>query len=148
MLGHLYVVRTSFAVADRPRKIVMSIYQRSCSQDPECLFQMDVLSGHSCRKSGSQNEETDRSILNRQRRNAVEERVDGVTATFPHGSQIAEITLEEDERLRVSADDLPDFYHTLGVSYARALTNVFGPWLSAEQARTCCPRAWAALAEE
>ena len=93
-------------------------------------------------------EETDRSILNRQRRNAVEERVDGVTATFPHGSQIAEITLEEDERLRVSADDLPDFYHTLGVTHAAALCNVFGPWLSAEQAWTSCPRAWAALDEE
>ena len=71
-------------------------------------------------------EETDRSILNRQRRNAVEERVDGVTATFPHGSQIAEITLEEDERLRVSAGGLPDFCHTLGVSYERALANAFG----------------------
>ena len=93
-------------------------------------------------------EESDRSILNRQRRNAIEERVDGVTATFPHGSQIAEITLEDNERLRVSADDLPDFYHTLGVSQERALSNVFGPWLSAEQARARCPRAWAALAEE
>ena len=71
-----------------------------------------------------------------------------MTATFPHGSQIAEITLEDNERLRVSADDLPDFYHTLGVSQERALSNVFGPWLSAEQARARCPRAWAALAEE
>ena len=34
------------------------------------------------------------------------------------------------------------------MSYERALTNAFGPWLSAEQARKSCPRAWAALAEE
>jgi len=57
-------------------------------------------------------DDTDRSILNRQRRNAVEERVDGVTATFPHGSLVGEISLRPDEKLRVSADDLPDYYHT------------------------------------
>ena len=93
-------------------------------------------------------EQSDRTIVNRQRRNAFEERVDGVTGTFPHGSQIAEMTLEEGERLRISADDLPDYYHQLAVSEARALSNVFGPYLSVEQVREHCPRAWAGLAEE
>ena len=52
-------------------------------------------------------EAQDRSILNRQRRNAVEERVDGVTPTFPHGSQLGEFALRPWEKLRISADDLP-----------------------------------------
>ena len=34
-----------------------------------------------------------RSILNRQRRNAVGDRVDGVTPTFPHGSLLGELVL-------------------------------------------------------
>jgi len=93
-------------------------------------------------------EDSDRSILNRQRRNAVEERVDGVTPTFPHGSLVGEISLREGEKLRVSADDLPDYYHTLAVTAERARTNAFGPTLSVAEAKRHCGRAWTKLSAE
>ena len=50
-----------------------------------------------------------------------------MTPSFPHGSTLAEIFLEECEKLRVSVDDLPDFYHWIRISYERILTNSFGP---------------------
>ena len=46
--------------------------------------------------------------------------------------------------LRVSADDLPDYYHTIQVTTARKVTNAFGPWLTPELARKHCARAWSA----
>ena len=93
-------------------------------------------------------EAQDRSILNRQRRNAVEERVDGVTPTFPHGSQLGEFALRPWEKLRISADDLPDYYHTLAVTSERARTNAFGPSLRSDEAKHLCGRAWAAMEAE
>ena len=87
-----------------------------------------------------------RTILNRVLRNAIEESRDGVTPTFPHGSTLAEIFLEECEKLRISVDDLPDFYHWIRISYARILTNGFGPPISHEEARKM--RAWERLTDE
>jgi len=87
-----------------------------------------------------------RTILNRVLRNAIEESRDGVTPTFPHGSTLAEIFLEECEKLRISVDDLPDFYHWIRISYARILMNGFGPPISHEEARKM--RAWERLTDE
>ena len=63
-----------------------------------------------------------RTILNRILRNATEEARDGVTPSFPHGSTLGEIFLEECEKLRVSVEDLPDCYHWIRISYERILT--------------------------
>ena len=87
-----------------------------------------------------------RPILNREKRNAVEETRDGVTPTFPHGSTLAEIFLGECEKLRVSVDDLPDYCHWFRVSEERVLTNGFGPPIPHEAARK--KRAWGLLSEE
>ena len=87
-----------------------------------------------------------RTILNRLRRNATEESRDGVTPSFPHGSTLAEIFLEECEKLRVSVDDLPDYYHWIRITYERILTNGFGPGIDYADARKL--RAWERLTED
>ena len=87
-----------------------------------------------------------RTILNRILRNATEEARDGVTPSFPHGSTLGEIFLEECEKLRVSVEDLPDYYHWIRISYERILTNAFGPAITHADARQM--RAWSRLTEE
>ena len=86
-----------------------------------------------------------RTILNRVRRNATEESRDGVTPTFPHGSSLAEIILAEGEKVRVSVDDLPDYYNWFWISEERVLTYGFGTAISYEEARKL--RAWAHLSD-
>ena len=68
----------------------------------------------------------DRTVVNRVRRNAQEKRLGLVGPVFPHGSSLCEVHLRDGEDLRVSADDLPDFYHTCSISRARALSNAVG----------------------
>ena len=68
----------------------------------------------------------DRTVVNRVRRNAQERRLGLVGPVFPHGSSFCEVHLRDGEDLRVSADDLPDFYHTCSISRARALSNAVG----------------------
>ena len=88
----------------------------------------------------------DRSILNRSRRNAFEARLDGVTPTFPHGTVFEDIELQEGQELRLSADDLPNYYHTCGITRERALTNSFGPILRPTDVEGLA--AWRALPED
>ena len=94
----------------------------------------------------AKDEHEDRSILNRVRRNATEARLDGVTPSFPHGTVFEDIELAADEELRVSADDLPNYYHTCRITRERALTNSFGPVLRPTSVRGLA--AWEALSEE
>ena len=68
----------------------------------------------------------DRTVVNRVRRNGQEKRLGLVGPVFPHGSSFCEVHLRDGEDLRVSADDLPDFYHTIRVSRERARGNAFG----------------------
>ena len=70
---------------------------------------------------------TDRQILDRRRRNGREERVVTGSKTMPHSVQVSEIFLEPDEELRVSLDDLRNFYHMIGGSRERARTTPVGP---------------------
>ena len=70
--------------------------------------------------------EHDRTVVNRVRRNAQERRLGLVGPVFPHGSSLCEIHLRDGEELRISADDLPDYYHTCAISRARALSNAVG----------------------
>ena len=70
--------------------------------------------------------EHDRTVVNRVRRNAQERRLGLVGQVFPHGSSLCEAHLRDGEELRVSADDLPDFYHTCAITRARALSNAVG----------------------
>ena len=70
--------------------------------------------------------ERDRTVVNRVRRNAQEKRLGLVSQVYPHGSSLCEVHLEPGEELRVSADDLPNYYHTCAITRARALSNAVG----------------------
>ena len=70
--------------------------------------------------------ERDRTVVNRVRRNAQERRLGLVGALYPHGSSLCEVHLRPGECLRVTADDLPDYYHTCAISRQRALSNAVG----------------------
>ena len=93
-------------------------------------------------------ETEDRAILKRVRRNAVEESVDAVTSSMPHGNQFEDVELAVGEGLRFSADDLPNYYHLGGVNRERQLTNAFGPRLSRADIEKWCPRAFAMMSDE
>ena len=71
--------------------------------------------------------ERDRLITNRRPRNARERKIGASADLFPHGCMLVDFLLSRRGRLRGSGDDLPDFYHTIEVSSARARSNVFGP---------------------
>ena len=94
----------------------------------------------------AKDEAEDRTILNRSRRNASEVRLDGVTPTFPHGTVFEDVELAEGEELRISADDLPNYYHSCGITRERALTNSFGPVLRPTDVQGLA--AWRKLPEE
>ena len=70
--------------------------------------------------------ERDRTVVNRVRRNAQERRLGLVGALYPHGSSLCEAHLRPGECLRVTADDLPDYYHTCAITRQRALSNAVG----------------------
>ena len=69
----------------------------------------------------------DRLITNRRPRNARERKIGASADLFPHGCMLVDFVLSKRGGLRGSGDDLPDFYHTIEVSPARARSNVFGP---------------------
>ena len=68
----------------------------------------------------------DRLVSNRRPRNAVEQRIGAAAELFPHGCMFTELLVGARARVRGSGDDLPDFYHTVKVSSARARSNAFG----------------------
>lgn len=88
---------------------------------------------------------TDRAILKRICRNAIEEAIDAVTATMPHGCLWEDLVLSVGRKLRLSADDLPNFYHLIATSRDRQRTNAFGKALSLDEVKHL--RAYARLPE-
>ena len=76
--------------------------------------------------------ESDRTIVNRDARNQVEIAEGRVQDTFPHGCSLCDVKLEENEALRISADDLENFYHQRRVSRKHALSNAVGPLVDAK----------------
>jgi len=88
----------------------------------------------------------DRAIVNRRRRNATESAQDGVTPTFPLGTCLCDVEIQRGEVGRVSLDDLPDYYHWIGVGEERARSNAVGPTLPVSVARDLA--CWRRLSEE
>ena len=68
--------------------------------------------------------ERERLVSNRRPRNAVERSIGAAAELFPHGSVFTELLVGARARVRGSEDDLPDFYHTVRVSEARARTTL------------------------
>ena len=70
--------------------------------------------------------DVDRLITNRTPANSVEEPMKASRDLFPHASCFCELQLSRNQELEISVMDLPDYYHTLGTSRARALRNQLG----------------------
>ena len=85
--------------------------------------------------STTKDAERDRTVVNRVRRNAQERRLGLVGQVYPHGSSLCEVHLRPGEDLRVSADDLPNYYHTCAITRARALSNAVGRPVPVKRAR-------------
>ena len=68
----------------------------------------------------------DRLITNCIPPNAVEKSLGASRDLFPHASCFCELQLTQNQELAFSAMDLPDFYHTCGVTRARAQRNQVG----------------------
>ena len=96
--------------------------------------------------STTKDADRDRTVVNRVRRNAQEKRLGLVSQVYPHGSSLCEIHLEPDEELRVSADDLPNYYHSCAITRARAVSNAVGRPVPLQRAQRW--EAWARFESE
>ena len=72
-------------------------------------------------------DDVDRTICNRRPQNSQLRPALLLREVVPHGSQFCDLSLGPEEVLRISLDDLPDYYHTCKVSDAKARWNAIGP---------------------
>ena len=81
----------------------------------------------------SKDQEKDRQILHRKRRNRREVHVTGASKDLPHGVLLCQLPLEEDRVCVCSVDDVKDFYHAYSASEARARSSPVGPLFRASE---------------
>ena len=69
----------------------------------------------------------DRQILHRRKRNQRERHFAGASRDLPHGVLLTQLPLEQDFVCVCSVDDIKDFYHAYVASEARARSSPVGP---------------------
>ena len=75
----------------------------------------------------AKDEEKDRQILHRKRRNQREQHFVGASRDLPHGVLLCQLPMERTHVLVCSVDDVKDFYHAYTASEARAKSSPVGP---------------------
>ena len=75
----------------------------------------------------AKDEEKDRQILHRKRRNYREYHLQGASAELPHGVLLTQLPLEHDKVCVCSVDDVKDFYHAYVATEQRARSSPVGP---------------------
>ena len=71
-------------------------------------------------------EDADRTVQDRRAANGIERRIKDACTRLPHGTCFTELQLLPGETLRVHADDLPDCFHSVRCTDARAVSNAIG----------------------
>lgn len=75
----------------------------------------------------AKDQDKDRQILHRKRRNRREQHFAGASQDLPHGVLLCQLPLEDQFVCVSSVDDLKDFYHAYPASEARARSTPVGP---------------------
>lgn len=75
----------------------------------------------------AKDEEKDRQILHRKRRNKREIHLTGASKDLPHGVLLTQLPLGRDKVCVASVDDVKDFYHAYVASEERARSSPVGP---------------------